>query len=544
MNLIEDEWIPVVLHSGIAVTIAPASIARTDDPPMRLSFARPDWNLAGLELLIGLLYLSAPPEDEDDWHERAGEHDPATLAERLAPLTHWFSLDAGEGPRFLQDLEPLGSSLLPCDRLLVDAPGEKAVKDNTDVLVKRSSGLMLSRATAAIALYTLQQFAPAGGAGNRTSMRGGGPMVTLVEPTPRGGPMVTLMGPTPRASLMEIVWANVPAGRPLDTSDAKAVAAALPWTAPTITSGVAGATVHDETVDGGPCAQVYFGMPRRIRLEFGDEVTPCSLTGFSDERPVVGFRQQKHGVDYGQWTHPNTPYYRIKEGSEALPVHPKPGRFGFRQYRGVVLRDSRSNLRTRAACVDTYEAERQDEREPARLIVGGWAMDNMKALDFVLTTEPAPLSRLSEVAERRVVRAIEGAEIVAGILSIALKNALEVEEKATGAVSMARRRFYELSDGAFHRLMHALTSDPEDASATEEWRKRLLSTALHLFDEATSELVALVTPERARTILDGRRLILSTGNGYSKSGKSLFDRLDLDPPETKSRKSKAKETTA
>ena len=530
MNIITDEWMPIVRHSGAPATIAPAEIASRDDPPVRLAFARPDWNLGGLELLIGLMYLAAPPKGEDDWHERAGTHEPDALSGRLRPFVPWFDLDAPDGPRFLQDLDSFEAGLLPCERLFIDAPGEKTIKDNGDLLFKRTPGLVFSRASAAIALYTFQQHAPSGGAGNRTSMRGGGPMVTLVEPRPG-------------ATLMEIVWANVPDGKPLDPSDEAAVASALPWTAPTRTSGSVGSGVQPPEDRGvGPSPQVYFGMPRRIRCEFGDERTACDLTGVVDERPVVGFRQVKHGPNYGQWTHPNTPYYRVKAGSESLPVHPKPGRFGYRQYRGIVVRDTESGLRTRAACVETYERERDDGNQPARLIVGGWAMDNMKALDFLLATEPAPLSRLSEEAQSRVVRAIEAAEIVGGNLAVALKNALGIEPKAADAVSSTRRRFYEITDVPFGALLRALTGDAADDTATDDWRRALGRAALGLFDGATTALVPTVAPERAREILDARRLILSAVGGYSKSGRNLFQLLDLSPPEKSGKVGKGKET--
>lgn len=527
MNIITDEWMPVTLRSGRGVSISPAAIVCRDDPPVRLAFARADWNLAGLELLIGLTYIAAPPHDEDDWQKRAGKHDPETVAEQMQSLARWFDLDGSDGPLFMQDLDPIEGNLLPCERLFIDTPGEKTVKDNGDLLVKRTPGLVLSRASSAIALYTFQQFAPSGGAGNRTSLRGGGPMVTLVEP--HAG-----------ASLMEIVWANVPNGQPLDANDSDAVAAALPWTAPTRTSGSPNSKVHEPEGDG-PCAQVFFGMPRRIRLEFGDARSVCDLTGADEKRPVVGYHQVKHGTDYGQWVHPNTPYYRVKEAAEQLPVHPKSGRFGYRQYRGIVVRDVESNLRARAACINTYEAERDDGIEPARLIVGGWAMDNMKALDFVLSSEPAPLSQLSDAGARRVVRAIEAAEIVGGNLAVALKKALGIDPKSTDLVSSTRRAFYEKTDADFRRMLHSLMNNDGDEMATDIWRKALGHVALTLFDGATTELVPFVAPERARGILDARRLILMAVGGYSKSGKKLFELLDLAPPEKLGKRSISKE---
>jgi CRISPR system Cascade subunit CasA len=97
------------------------------------------------------------------------------------PYAAAFSLD-GEGPRFLQDFSPLGGEPRPVEALFIEAPGANALKLNTDLLVKRERIRVLSRGSAAMALYTLQQFAPSGGAGHRTSLRGWGPLVTLVVP--------------------------------------------------------------------------------------------------------------------------------------------------------------------------------------------------------------------------------------------------------------------------------------------------------------------------------------------------------------------------
>ena len=66
---------------------------------------RADLNIACLELLIGLVYLADPPADVEDWDRRSAP-DPARLREKLAAFAPAFNL-LGEGPLFLQDLEPL-----------------------------------------------------------------------------------------------------------------------------------------------------------------------------------------------------------------------------------------------------------------------------------------------------------------------------------------------------------------------------------------------------------------------------------------------------
>ena len=124
---------------------------------------------------------------------------PDRLRERLAPYTPAFEL-TGEGPRFLQDYDLLEGKPNPPDMLFIDSAGQQTAKNNADLMVRRSRYDALAPSLAAIALYTLQAHAPAGGSGNRTSMRGGGPMVTLVDPQQGRG-------------LWTLVWANTPMAR-------------------------------------------------------------------------------------------------------------------------------------------------------------------------------------------------------------------------------------------------------------------------------------------------------------------------------------------
>ena len=179
LNLITDPWIPVLRRSGRDV-IRPDEIA--DPDVLRPDWPRPDLNLACYELLIGLVYLAHPPNGSDD---RANPPDAAVLRLAMEPLAPAFNL-LGDGPRFLQDLEPLDGEGSPPEMLFIDSAGDSTAKKNADLMVRRGRYEALSLPLAAMALYTLQAFAPSGGAGHRTSIRGGGPMVTLVNPVAEG----------------------------------------------------------------------------------------------------------------------------------------------------------------------------------------------------------------------------------------------------------------------------------------------------------------------------------------------------------------------
>ena len=323
--------------------------------------------------------------------------DPASLDAAFAPLAHAFALD-GEGPRFLQDFEDLVSDPEPIERLLIEAPGASTTRNNTDLLVHRSRVAILGRAAAAITLFTFQSWAPAGGAGNRTGLRGGGPLTTPVLPRSE-------------VSIWHLLWANVPCGAPPPAADLPRV---FPWLAPTITSE--GARIV--TPQNAHPLQCWWGMPRRIRLDFlvDDTAGLCDLTGVPDTIRVASWRQRPHGPNYAAWgrAHPLTPHYASKLGSEYIPVHPQPGGIGYRHWLGLVMQ-SPDGLRLPAEAISTWRRDRMRDAGPdeGRLIAAGYDMDNMKARAFVESEMPLPgaqdaaaLQRLDEFAARLVGRVI------------------------------------------------------------------------------------------------------------------------------------------
>ena len=138
-------------------------------------------HVATYELLIGLLSVALPAHDRRTWHERLTTPPSRDeLADAFAPLIPWFQLD-GDGPRFMQDLDALPGEDLSPDGLLINAAGANAVRMGTVLFVRDEPLSRAIAAAAAIVLYALQSFAPSGGAGHRTSMRGGGPLTTLAR---------------------------------------------------------------------------------------------------------------------------------------------------------------------------------------------------------------------------------------------------------------------------------------------------------------------------------------------------------------------------
>jgi len=526
LNLVANRWLPVRRRSGIRDTIRPAQIldALDDDPVIAPDWPRPDFRFATLEFLIGLLAIAYPPRDHDAW--LAGWHEPPSPKEldaALAPLVHAFNLD-GSGPRFLQDFDELDGDPEPVERLLIEAPGESTINKNTDLLVKRGRAARLSRAAAAMALFTLQSWAPSGGAGNRVGLRGGGPLLTLALPERRN-------------TLWHVLWANLPCGDPAPTN---ALPRVLPWLAPTLTSKGARKVVPEE--DAHPL-QAFWGMPRRIRLDFAPntEDAPCDLTGARDAVHVIGWRQRPHGPNYAAWglRHPLTPYYQSTAGGEWLALHPQPGGIGYRHWLGLVL-DSPDGLRKPAACVSTWRSmRRRDAREPAqtRLVAAGFDMDNMKARGFVESEMPLPGADAEQQPriDKLAAALVQSAELAANLLRKAVRAALfspgatvKIDAEALASV---RERLWARTEAAFFASLDSTARDGTAMEGAEperrHWLGLLRSTALALFDE-----VAPLAPElgaAAPRIATARRSLLIAFAGAGQKGKALFALLGLVP---------------
>jgi CRISPR system Cascade subunit CasA len=503
--------------------------AQHDGEPLALDWPRADFRVAGLEFLIGLLATAFAPRSYKGWRDLWFEPPmPETLDAAFEPFVHAFDLD-GDGPRFLQDREELVSCAEPVERLLIESPGDSTVRNNTDLLVRRGRAGALGRGAAAMALYTFQSWAPAGGAGNRTGLRGGGPMVTLVIPETRQ------IG---NASLWHLLWANVPV-RPEPPPALDEHPRIFPWLAPTLTSE-GGQTVRPE--HNAHPLQCWWGMPRRIRLDFAATAapTPCDLTGTPDTVRVATWRQRPRGPNYAGWgdIHPLTPRYQVKAGAEILPLHPQPGGVGYRHWLGLVTKHP-DGLRIPAPAIATWHEGNRGVAvgaPGARLLAAGYDMDNMKARGFIESEMPlpaAPDGDTRRVLDDLATRLVLSSHLVAGLLRGAVRNALfsagATVKLDSELLSATRERLWEETEARFFAL---LLRRPE--AAMEEWRSHLRDVALRIFDD-TAPLTA-ESGHAGPRISRARRGLLFALGGYGKDGAELFSHLMLVAPEQKPRK--------
>lgn len=483
LNLIVDPWIPVRCADGSRQVIAPWQMAEAEI--VAPDWPRPDLNIACLELLIGLVFMADPPASDNEWRARLAP-DPARLRARLEPFAPAFNL-LGEGPLFLQDFESLEGEANPPDMLFIDSAGANTARNNADVMVHRDRYDRLDLPLAAMALYTFQAFAPSGGAGNRTSMRGGGPLVTLVDP--EGG-------------LWRRVWANMPCGTPSAPAD-------LPWMRPTRVSdkGLEALPPYGELFG----VEAFFGMPRRLRLQ-------------GDTAGVTGVIQKPWGTNYAGWVHPLSPYYRMKQGAELLPKHPRAGRFGYRNWQGVVADVPGSDLSQRARCLEDY---RQRGGE-AQVIVAGWAMDNMKPRDFILSQAPLPDLTVEEAIALNAL--ILGAEAA----GVALRGALEPVLAAGEAREAEREAFFIATEARFLAHLDTLRAGGDPRA---DWLADLRHQALAQYDALAVPGIDQRETDQIARIVTARKFLGLAFAGHGKQGKTLFEALGLTLPEKKKGKS-------
>ena len=535
-NLLTAAWLPARRRSGRLDVIRPAQIAESldDDPVLAIVWPRPDFRIAAIEFLIGLLSTFAPPADEEAWQDRwQTPPDPAALDAAFGPYAHAFALD-GDGPRFLQDFDALDGTPNPAGTLLIEAPGANTLRNNADLLVKRGRVNVLSRAAAAMALFTLQTYAPSGGAGHRVGLRGGGPLTTLILPPGSDG------APAP---LWRAVWAHVRPGKPVPLADLPRV---LPWLAPTLTSEKNRTAIAAGLLP----AHVFWGMPRRIRLVFEANAAgrPCDLTGTHDPEMVTGWRTRPYGLFYQDWSppHPLSPRYRQKKTDPWLPVHGRPAGIGYRDWVGVVVA-AEDGTREPAGALTWFRGNcpRADRQGGIRLLAAGYDMDNMKARGFVESEMPLPppLDRdRAEALDDRIRRLVRAAGIADSLLRGAVRAALfspgsKIDAAGASLLLAVRERFWRDAEAAFYARLRAAVAeieadpDPPIEPLTRPWLKDLRSAALVGFDAA-----APLDPDQYRErggerpeqpVVRARGYLSAAFSGFGPGGRELFVMLGL-----------------
>lgn len=526
LNLINERFIPIRRKSGHREKIAPWLLTdrHKTDPIVSLDTPRADFNGALAQFLIGLLQTAATPGESTqiDWVQWLIEPPaPERLGALFAPYTEYFELGGG-GPRFLQDFEPLSDTPKPIAALLIETPGANTLKQNADHFVKRGGIDGLCPACAATALFTLQANAPAGGAGYRTSLRGGGPLTTLVMLDPKAEEL--------EATLWRDLWLNVlPQDRVrqltgnLKLTEPQAI---FPWLGPTRTSAKG---EQDTLPEHAHPLQMYWGMPRRIHLDLESTTEgECDICAAKGVSLITRFVTKNYGINYsGAWEHPLSPHYLDKKSGAPMPSHAQPGGFSYRHWSAWV---ARSDSRLPARVVTHFDAGKPTDSQ-LRIWAFGYDMDNMKARAWYETIVPLYLMPSGDQRERfikQVDNLIEAGVQAAIYVQGAVKEAwFRRPGDARGDTTFLREAFFDRTEGDFYvllRSIHEAASEAKDDTALRErWLDILRKQAETLFQER-AENGALDEGDLAR--------IARAHNDLRKRlwGKKLYTLLGLTKP--------------
>jgi len=410
--------------------------------------------------------------------------------------------------------------LRPLEDLLVDLTG------NSHFIKPRvPAGLCLP--CCATALFCLQTNSPEGGRGHFTSVRGGGPLTTLVKGQ--------------KDNLWHTVWLNTLIsthflGQFVGLKESKPDK--FPWLAPTRT----GESNKSTTPADAHPSQIFWSMPRRIRIDFSDtEPGNCQICRAESDTLVQTYITRPYGVRYeGPWVHPLSPYIYDKHGLPQ-PRHARAGGLNYRQWLGLVQEDAsagKSNpiIRKPAAVVRVYQ-ERRPEGQSLRLWAFGYDMDHMKAKCWYEGAMPLPgvKSEISDKFQGSVARMVRTAIVIGGNLGSCLKAAWFKRTKdVKGDTGFVDWEFWGRTEpgffGALRALEEELLSDPEQTPVAPvtlgDWHKRLCTEALRLFDEYATR--GPIEDEDPKRIAVARNKL----NGYNRAQK-VYDILGLAKPEKK-----------
>lgn len=517
MNLLRDEWLPVIKQDGSRATISINQITQTyqENPIVELDAPRPDFRNGLYQLLIGVFQVAAAPEDEDEWEVLFYEpYSEEAIGSKLTNYEDCFEIDS-TGPAFMQDYDLLEEQEVENLRnLFVDLPSNEHFNKRIPQEIDAYWGAVL--------LYSLQTFGPAGGRGYKTGIRGGGPVTTIVIP----GDL-----PSRSTSLWEKIWFNIFPTESVDSFTGnpkeKEKADIFPWMKPTVVSDKTGKYVYPQECN--PLV-MYFAMPRRIRLVFEYRSGVCGITGKKTDTVVSGYRTYHSGNDYqGHWRHPLNAYrYQNDRQSPPISIKGSPGGFSYRDW--MMLSFHQDDKDT----ISPYTVEYSQMKGNARRDIisergsitwnAGYDLSNMKARAWYEAVMPVyPLDSHQAIFVKSFVEnAIAAAQDCISSLRRGIKTAWYKREakEVNGDFSFLDKDFYSRTERDFYRILDTLVKNVGDDNARSEcaleWKNIIKYKTLEIFDSwALSEQEEGLDMKR---VISGRKELFS---GLYRASKKL-----------------------
>ncbi|NCB97012.1 MAG: type I-E CRISPR-associated protein Cse1/CasA [Bacteroidia bacterium] len=495
MNLLHDAWIPVKRRdSHKRELIRPCDLTNgiDEDPYHSIDAVRPDFKESLLQFLIGLIQTVMTPTSEVEWvalFRNPPSQD--VLSEAMEKELEYFEL-VGDTVSFMQEPSLHDAKIKPIASLLIDSPGDNTIEMNTDHFVKRDGVKGLCEACTATALYTLNVNAPAGGAGIRTSLRGGGPLTAIIIPDGYDKAFDTLW---------HLVWLNVLVQKDQERTQCNSSLirpeAKYPWIGNIKVSNEKGSETTAKHIHP---FQTYWGMPRRINLiGCKTSIGTCDVCGTENVLLYQYYKSLPWGINYGEGIiHPLSPYYSDKDGLK-LPVHPQPGGFTYRHWPLYIA--SNSSLNPRPITLQVLDRRLRDLKKSmvecgVRVKVSGYDMDNMKARCWYESEMPywlVPVEIREELVEHST-RLAESANAIAKNTNNAVKESwLNPGAKVRGDLSYLESEFWASTEHEYYQRIRKCEElmnhgDIDYQGMYETWLQYLNRASLRIFDEYAEQV--------------------------------------------------------
>lgn len=471
-NLIDERWIPVIRRDGTKTMIAPWEVTDqfVENPVTLLDAPRPDFNGALIQFLIGLVQTVAAPQNGAEWRKKLNDPpSPDSLKKLFETVRHAFEL-GGNGPRFMQDYEELDGQMGSIDALLIDEPGENALKNNTDFFIKRKpANFSMCYACCGAAILTLQMNAPAGGRGYMTSLRGGGPLTTLIK------------GLGKHDLLWHNVWLNVievTKFHNLANSQLTEDSCKFPWLSK-VKTVITEQQMHP--------AQYFWATPRRISLVQEVSQGKCNLCSCESESLISKYKERPNGTKYLEpMKHPLSAF----NTNSTKAVLTQPGGVSYRHWLGLVIVDSNGNNEP-ARVVHEYMEQRKKDDWPLQLWAFGYDFvpGQNKARCWYESTMPLLFvdDEFRAEYEFTVAGIVRAAIEIASNTRSALKKAwFRRPGDAKGDATFVDNSFWQETESDFYVTLNNLISALEVGNNTKlvvrQWHSVLCRQSLKLFD--------------------------------------------------------------
>jgi len=488
MNLINDPWLIYKLQDGTEQTLPITAIA--DPRVVDFALPRADFQGAAYQFSIALLQTTFAPEDTYQWHDLY-EQAPTEgqLNRTIASAAHAFNT-LGDGPLFMQDLDPLNAvKPNPVAGLLIEAPGKNTLKLNTDHFIKREATNVMSLAMANLALFTLQINAPSGGRGHRAGLRGGGPLTTLVLPQQA------------HSTLWQKLWLNI-----INRDEWRYTRPDLhsplifPWLHQTKTSEAEGSEIYAS--DLHPLA-IYWAMPRRIRLDVIDGQNTCQISGLRATKTVARYRTKHYGHNYsGTWQHPLTAYKwdPNKPELDHLSAKGQQGGVTYKTWPALVFASNKKGQACARVVSHFYtlvDGFSGSMSEVPRLWAFGYDMDNAKARGWYATS--LPLFNVPVEQHDDIWAAVQALHKVADSLLKQCRGQIkkawfgdkgkDKDRTPSGDYTFIDLAFWQTTEDAFYTAAQQVIEQVSNnqtallANQASQWLAAMRRAALALFDE-------------------------------------------------------------